>query len=112
LSSIAQGIQGQKGCVHLRFGEPLNQENLSVTKAVELIDVHMIDHYRVFQTNLWAVEALGHPVPATLRSGAIATVSRDEFMSRFDSLSEAERHAAFSMYARPVLNWVARHEKD
>jgi hypothetical protein len=51
-------------------------------------------------------------VPATLRSGAIATVSRDEFMSRFDSLSEAERHAAFSMYARPVLNWVARHEKD
>jgi hypothetical protein len=85
---------------------------LSVTKAVELIDVHMIDHYRVFQTNLWAVEALGHPVPATLRSGAIATVSREEFMSRFDSLSEAERHAAFSMYARPVLNWVARHEKD
>ena len=112
LSSIAQGIQGQKGCVHLRFGEPLNQETLSVTKAVELIDVHMIDHYRVFQTNLWAVEALGHPVPATLRSGAIATVSREEFMSRFDSLSEAERHDAFSMYARPVLNWVARHEKD
>jgi len=112
LSSIAQGIQGQKGCVHLRFGEPLNQETLSVTTAVELIDAHMIDHYRVFQTNLWAVEALGHPVPATLRSDAITTVSREQFMSRFDLLSEAERHAAFSMYARPVLNWVARHEKD
>ena len=112
LSSIAQGIQGQKGCVHLRFGEPLNQETLSVTTAVELIDAHMIDHYRVFQSNLWAVEALGHPVPATLRSDAVATVSREQFMSRFDLLSEAERHAAFSMYARPVLNWVARHEKD
>ena len=83
-----------------------------MTTAVELIDAHMIDHFRFFKTNIWAVEALGHLEPATLMSDAITTVSREEFMSRFDLLSEAERHAAFSMYARPVLNWVARHEKD
>ena len=48
LESIAQGIQGQKGHVHIHFGMPLNQASLSVPDAVSRIDDAMVANYRLF----------------------------------------------------------------
>ena len=107
LESIAQGIQGQKGHVHIHFGIPLNKASLSVPDAVSLIDNAMVANYRLFKTNFWACEALGYAIDESERDAAEASITQSAFLARFDGLSEAERQQALEMYARPVLNVMA-----
>ena len=107
LESIAKGIQGQKGHVHIHFGIPLNQASLSVPDAVSLIDDAMVANYRLFKTNFWACEALGYAIDESERDAAEASITQSAFLARFDELSEAERQQALEMYARPVLNVMA-----
>ena len=111
LESIAQGIQGQKGHVHIHFGIPLNQASLSVPDAVSLIDHAMVTNYRLFKTNFWACEALGYAIDESERDAAEASITQSAFLARFDDLSEAERQQALEMYARPVLNVMASKDK-
>ena len=111
LESIAQGIQGQKGHVHIHFGTPLNQPSLSVPDAVSLIDDAMVANYRLFKTNFWACEALGHTVDESDCDAAEASITQSAFFDRFDELSEGERQQALEMYARPVLNVMASKNK-
>ncbi len=111
LESIAQGIQGQKGHVHIHFGIPLNQASLSVPDAVSLIDHAMVTNYRLFKTNFWACEALGYAIDESERDAAEASITQSAFLARFDELSEAERQQALEMYARPVLNVMASKNK-
>ena len=111
LESIAQGIQGQKGHVHIHFGTPLNQASLSVPDAVSLIDDAMVANYRLFKTNFWACEALGYTVDESGRDAAEVSITQSTFLARFGELSEAERQQALEMYARPVLNVMASKER-
>ena len=111
LESIAQGIQGQKGHVHIHFGIPLNQALLSVPDAVSLIDHAMVTNYRLFKTNFWACEALGFAIDESERDAAEASITQSAFLARFDDLSEAERQQALEMYARPILNVMASKDK-
>ncbi len=111
LESIAQGIQGQKGHVHIHFGIPLNQASLSVPDAVSLIDNAMVSNYRLFKTNFWACEALGYAIDESERDAAEASITQSAFLARFDELSEAERQQALEMYARPVLNVMASKDR-
>ena len=104
LESIAQGILGQKGHVHIQFGTPLNQASLSVPDAVSRIDDAMVANYRLFKTNFWACEALGHVIDESERDAAEASITQSAFLARFDELSKAERQQALEMYARPTLN--------
>jgi len=111
LESIAQGIQGQKGHVHIHFGTPLNQASLSVHDAVSLIDDATVANYRRFKTNFWACEALGYAIDESDRDVAEASITQSAFLARFDELSEAERQQALGMYARPVLNMMTNRDR-
>ena len=111
LESIAQGIQGQKGHVHIHFATPLKQPLLSVPDAVLRIDNAMMANYRLFKTNFWACEALGHPIDKSDRDAAQSSITQSAFLARFDELSVAERQQALEMYARPVLNWMASKDR-
>ena len=111
LKSIAQGIQGQKGYVHIHFGTPLNQPSLSVPEAVSRIDDAMVASYRLFKTNFWAGAALGNSIDVADRDAALSSISQSAFFARFDELEDVERHQALEMYARPVLNWMARKDR-
>ena len=106
LDSIAEGITGQKGRVHLQFGTPIAADSLSVTEAVRLIDEQMAENYRLFQTNVWAYEALGGAETDVLPEVESASLSHAEFMSRFNDLTPLERNLAMSAYAKPVFNWL------
>ena len=111
LGSIAQGIQGQKGHVHIHFGTPLNEVSLSVPDAVSRIDDAMVANYRLFKTNFWACEALGYAIDESDRDAAEASITQSAYLARFDELSEAERQQALEMYARPVLHVMASNER-
>lgn len=106
LESIAAGITNEKGRVHLKFGTPLTQETLSVAAAVEAIDKQMVENYRLFQTNIWAHEALGGDNMTQRPEVPTATISHAQFMARFDGLTPLERNLALSAYAKPVFNWL------
>ena len=106
LESIAAGITDEKGRVHLQFGTPLTQDTLSVAAAVEAIDKQMVENYRLFQTNIWAYEALGGDNMTQCPEVPTATISHAQFMVRFDGLTPLERNLALSAYAKPVFNWL------
>jgi hypothetical protein len=111
LGSIAQGIQGQKGHVHIHFGTPLNQASVSVPDVVSRIDDAMVANYRLFKTNFWACEALGYNINESDRDAAEASITQSVFLARFDELSETERQQALQMYAQPVLNVMASKDR-
>jgi hypothetical protein len=92
--------------VHLQFGTPLTQDTLSVAAAVEAIDKQMVENYRLFQTNIWAYEALGGDNMTQCPEVPTATISHAQFMARFDGLTPLERNLALSAYAKPVFNWL------
>lgn len=106
LESIAAGITGEKGRVHVQFGKPLGADSLPVVDAVRQIDRQMIENYRLFQTNVWAYEALGGGETDSLPEVESASLSHEAFMARFDDLTALERNLALSAYAKPVFNWL------
>jgi len=110
LDSIATGIMGQKGQVHLQFGEAPVDEELTIEAMVERIDAAMVTNYRLFATNAWAWEILNGQTltdDVTIHEGSI---DRADFLSRFDGLSDAERNYALAMYAKPVSRRLAYQE--
>jgi hypothetical protein len=100
--SIGQGITGQKGCVHLSFGEPLSVEHLDVNAVVEAIDMHIRCRYLLFETALWAWQELEQTdrVPeVTIYPG---TISREAFVARINAMPASHRPLALAMYANPL----------
>ncbi len=100
--SIGYGIAGDKGCVHLSFGDPINGDELSVEQVVAAIDGHMIRHYRLYETNLWAwqrLEQTDRVPPVDIHSG---TVSKAAFLARIDAMPKAIQPFALAMYANPL----------
>ena len=106
VSSIARGITGEKGCVHLHFGEPL-PANLSVEGVVAAVDQQMAEHYRLYQTNRWAWEWLHServPDAIVFHEGSMTEQS---FRARLDSVPDEHRRWLLTMYANPVSRRLA-----
>lgn len=102
ISSIARGITGRKGRVHLSFGRPLGHAVTDVSAAAEAIDEHIRRHYRLFESALWAWQRLEKTsrVPAVeVHSGS---VSRADFDARIDALPEHLQPVVLAMYANPL----------
>ena len=108
VSSIARGITGDKGCVHLHFGEPLPAD-LSVEEVVAALDQQMAQHYRLYQTNRWAWEWLhgeGIPTAIAFHEGS---VTEQSFRARIESAPSEHRQWLLTMYANPVSRQLALH---
>ena len=106
VASIARGITGEKGCVHLHFGEPL-PANLSVEGVVAAVDQQMAEHYRLYQTNRWAWEWLhGERVPDAIVFHEGSTTEQS-FRARVDSVPDEHRRWLLTMYANPVSRRLA-----
>jgi hypothetical protein len=104
--SIARGITGEKGCVHLHFGETL-PANLSVEGVVAAVDQQMAEHYRLYQTNRWAWEWLhGERVPSVIVFHE-GSMTEQSFRARVDSVPDEHRRWLLTMYANPVSRRLA-----
>ncbi len=105
--SIGYGIAGGKGCVHLSFGDPIVGDDLTIEQVVAAIDGHMMRHYRLYETNLWAWQRLeqSDQLPSVaIHSGA---VSKQAFYARIDAMPEAIQPFALAMYANPLRQALA-----
>ncbi|NRA60258.1 MAG: 1-acyl-sn-glycerol-3-phosphate acyltransferase [Psychrobium sp.] len=94
LKSITQGLIGQKGRVHIEFGESI-QGDYSDSKAIAAeIDRQIISNYRLYDSNIVAKEFLS-------TNKADCNVYQ-KLCARMGHLTKQEQHWLLTMYANPA----------
>ena len=106
VASIAEGIAGDKGRVHVSFGSPLSADFETPEEVAAEIDRQVIGEYCLHPTNLWAYHRLHGdeavvPADVSMEEGV---VSEAEFAARIDALPEAHRPYALGIYANAVVS--------
>lgn len=111
LRSIALGISGEKGDVHVSFGTPLCGQFDSPEAVAAAVDRQVVDLYVLHPTNFFAYRALHGTCPA-LPCGAdgevfdaarYADVER-VFTARIDALPAEHRAQVLAIYANPIVS--------
>lgn len=112
--SIALGITGEKGHVHVAFGAMLTADFTDMDEVVAQIDAQIIANYRLHPTNCFAYERLYQKVPE-VRVGAAQVVydpaaytsEKAAFNARIDAIPADERDIALAIYANPIVSQAA-----
>lgn len=106
VASIAQGIAGDKGRVHVSFGTPLG-DGLETPEAVAReVDKQVINGYCLHPTNLYAYRKLygdDAPVPQDLLLEE-GDCSEETFAARIEAMPEPHRRYALGIYANAVVS--------
>jgi 1-acyl-sn-glycerol-3-phosphate acyltransferase len=114
VASIAQGIAGEKGRVHVSFGTPLG-DGLDTPEAVaQEVDRQVISGYCLHPTNLYAYRRLyggDAPVPQELYLEE-GDCSEAAFTARIEAMPEAHRPYALGIYANAVVSKLALAERS
>ena len=109
VASIAQGIAGQKGRVHVSFGTPLSDGLESPEAVAREVDRQVISDYCLHPTNLYAYRRLygkEAPVPPELYLEE-GDCSEADFEVRINAMPEAHRPYALGIYANAVVSKLA-----
>jgi len=109
VASIAQGIAGNKGRVHVSFGTPLSGDVDTPDAVAAEVDRQVISEYCLHPTNLYAYRRLygaNAPVPQQLylEEGDCSEV---DFDARIKAMPEAHRPYALGIYANAVVSKLA-----
>jgi len=114
VKSIAMGIAGHKGNVHLAFGNVLDGNYADTDELVAALDHQILSNYVLHATNCFAYEILHGKVPAVNYGAknqpynpAALTAERAEFEARMNAIPEGQREIALGIYANPVVSKLA-----
>lgn len=109
VQSIAKGIAGQKGRVHLAFGDPLPSSIENVDQAVATLDAQILDNYVLQSSNCVAYEMLEGKLPELSLGPADVPASkynvsgaRRYMQQRLDLCDPEWRDMLLKIYANPV----------
>ncbi len=112
--SIAMGIAGNKGNVHLAFGDVLDGDYQDTDEIVAALDHQILGNYVLHATNCFAYEMLHGSVPKVNYSAkniaydsAKLVDERAEFEARINAIPAEQREIALGIYANPVVNKLA-----
>ncbi|MDM3869874.1 1-acyl-sn-glycerol-3-phosphate acyltransferase [Porticoccus sp. W117] len=114
LKSIYKGIVGEKGLVHVAFGEPLTADELeSADTIAAAIDQHVIENYHQHSSNLIAYNVLhgDHPNLSTMREKLALSDQEwaereQQFKQRMQELPAEHRNIALAGYANSVVSQI------
>lgn len=109
IASIAAGIAGQKGHVHVAFGDVLQGDYENADQVVEAIDHQIVENYVLHASNCLAYETLNGDLPPLtytdkqlpFDSGA-AGAAKAAFEQRLQVMPESCRDIVLAMYANPI----------
>lgn len=106
IASIARGISGDKGRVHVSFGAQLTGEYDTPEAVAAEIDRQIYSEYCLHPTNIYAYRQLhgdAAPLPddVNMESG---DCSEAEFTARIAALPEPHRPYALGIYANAVVS--------
>jgi len=111
LKSIALGISGKKGDVHVCFGTPLRGNFETPEQVAAAVDRQVIDHYVLHPSNFFAYRMLHGSYPALPCGASKATfvagqhsAAEQLFSQRIAALPEAHRPYALAIYANPIVS--------
>jgi hypothetical protein len=106
VASIATGIAGDKGQVHVAFGQPLVGSYDNPDAVAAEVDRQIISNYALHATNLHAYRAL-HGDDAILPASETAingACTEADFEQRMQALPAGERKYALGIYANAVTS--------
>lgn len=99
--SIVTGIVGQKGDVHIAFGEPLQGLFNDAEQVAEVIDQQILANYRLHTSNYTAAHKL-YP-DLDIPADNIDAAKHSAFMERLQTCDSKLQDFYLQMYANPVL---------
>lgn len=110
--SIAMGLTGYKGRVHVAFGSPLDQPIDDAKAVAREVDRQILTNYRLYPSNYLAFERL--PDAPQINVGpwreefdaATLTMEQHRFEQRLAACPEAQRPWWLLQYANPVISRV------
>ena len=109
VASIARGIAGEKGRVHVSFGTPLSGDFDTPEQVAREVDRQIISEYCLHPTNLYAYRRLcgeGSAVPVNLYLED-GDCSEADFRARIDALPGPHQPYALGIYANAVVSKLA-----
>lgn len=99
IRSITKGILGDKGRVHVAFGQPLQGEFSDSKSIAAAIDQQIIGNYRLYDSNHIAHAKLNN-LPG---DGIVNAQAMNQFSKRLQTLNATEQRWLLTMYANPVM---------
>ncbi len=109
VASIARGIAGEKGRVHVSFGTPLSGGLDTPDAVASEVDRQVISQYCLHPTNLYAYRRLygeDAPVPQELYLEE-GDCSEAAFDARIEAMPDEHRPYALGIYANAVVSKLA-----
>ncbi len=117
VQSIAKGIVGYKGNVHVAFGRPMGVGLDSNDSITELLDSQIRENYVLHPTNCFAYEMLEKTSPRVkvgsegkLFSELSLDSEREKFKQHIESCKGKYRETCLKGYANPVYQKLATSE--
>jgi hypothetical protein len=114
IASIARGIAGDKGRVHVSFGTPLAGDFDTPEQVAREVDRQIISEYCLHPTNLYAYRKLRGEeavVPENLYRED-GDCSEADFAARINALPGPHRPYALGIYANAVVSKLAFLEES
>jgi 1-acyl-sn-glycerol-3-phosphate acyltransferase len=109
VASIAQGIAGEKGRVHVSFGTPLGDDLDTPGAVAKEVDRQITSGYCLHPTNIYAYRRLygvNAPIPDELYLEE-GDCNEAAFEARIQAMPEAHRSYALGIYANAVVSKLA-----
>jgi hypothetical protein len=107
--SIAMGITGEKGNIHLAFGEEMRKDYQDNDDLVAELDQQILNNYVLHATNCFAYEMLFNTIPNVKYSDrqiaydpSVLAEQKAAFVARMQAIPEEHREIALAIYANPV----------
>lgn len=106
VASIAAGIRGNKGLVHVAFGEPLGDGHETPEAVAAELDRQIIGNYRLHRTNLYAWRMLhgSEPLLDLDLAELPGSCSESGFRQRMQSIPAGQRDYALGIYANAIAS--------
>ncbi len=115
VKSIAMGIAGQKGHVHVAFGRVLDHHYEDTDQIVADLDLQIIENYVLHASNCIAYEILHGKVPHVNYTDknipydpAAVSEQRAAFVARMNEIPAEYRDIALGIYANPVVSKLTK----
>ncbi|MFT5889051.1 MAG: hypothetical protein ACI9BO_001876 [Zhongshania sp.] len=105
LKSIAAGVIGNKGKVHVSFGSPINGDFKDAAAVAANLDKAIITQYHLHASNILAYQEIYRDERwQQLAAVEITAAHRQQFKQHFAKIAPEHRQKAMEIYANPVRN--------
>jgi len=101
LISMAAGISGDKGRIHVALGKPLTDDYKNEKEVASAIDRIIHQEYRLWPNNYVAYDLIH---PEKKYQDLYTDDDKKQFLDRYSNLTDKVKKIVFEIYANPVLS--------